>query len=111
MRMLATILGKIDGTKDRSYVGLPPEVTDGKDTRRSPGPARFLVIEESPDGIFLFRYGAGGGFVGDTWHLSVDDAIHQAAYEYGDGIQEWDDVPANIEDVITFGCSRLATVQ
>lgn len=111
MRMLATISGGIDDTKAKHYVGLPPEVTGGEDTRQKLGDARFLVIEENSDGIFLFRYGAGGNFVGDTWHLNVYDAKHQATYEYGDGVEEWTDVPAGVEDVIAFGLSRLVAAQ
>ncbi len=111
MRMLATISGDTRQAKARCYTGLPPQVTNGKDTRQKLGDACFLVIEESTEGVYLFRYSAGGSFVGDTWHLSVDDAIYQAAYEYGDGVQEWDDVPAEVEDVITFGRSRSAAAQ
>ena len=111
MRMLATISDGMNDTKGGHYVGLPPEVTGGEDTRQKLGDARFLVIEENSDGIFLFRYGAGGSFVGDTWHLNFDDAKHQATYEYGSRIEEWADVPAGIEDVIAFGLSRLVAAQ
>ncbi|MGA3010880.1 MAG: hypothetical protein ABSD72_11530 [Terracidiphilus sp.] len=70
------------------------------------GTAHLLVIEECPDGIFLYRYGTHGEFAGDTWHMNVDDAKHQASFEYGDLVQEWIDVPADVEDVVTFGLQR-----
>lgn len=70
-----------------------------------------MVIEENPDGVFLYRYGMGGGFVGDTWHMNVDDAKHQASYEYGESVKEWADVPPEVEDVVAFGLSRLSSIQ
>ena len=76
MRMLAVISGSVIG-KTKHYLGMPPRLTGGIDTRQELSPALFLVIEEKPDGIFLYRYGIGGVFAGDTWHKSIDDAKHQ----------------------------------
>ncbi len=111
MRLLATILSSIEASKVKHYTGLPPGLTGGKDTRQELGGARFLVIEENADGVFLFRYGVDGGFVGDTWHMNIDDAKHQASYEYGESVEEWADVPPDVEDVVAFGLSRLASAQ
>ena len=58
------------------------------------GPPAFLVIEERPDGIFLYRFGATGECVGDTWHMNIDDAKHQASFEFEGFVQGWVDVPA-----------------
>ncbi len=111
MRLLATISNRIEPSQVKHYAGLPPAPTGGKDTRQELGGARFLVIEESPDGILLCRYGAGGGFVGDTWHMNVDDAKHQAWYEYGESVEEWVEVPREVDDVVAFGLGRLASVE
>ena len=71
------------------------------------GPALFLVIEESPEGFFLYRYSVEGDCVGDTWHMSIDEAKHQAAYEYEGLVGNWTDVPPEVEDVVTFGLNRV----
>jgi hypothetical protein len=31
----------------------------------------------------MFRYTSDDAFCGDTWHESLEDAFHQAEYEYG----------------------------
>lgn len=104
MRILAVISdrGGVVG-KTKHYVGFPPDLTQGMDTRRELGPAVFLVIEEKPDGVFLYRYGPEGVFAGDTWHTSVDDAKHQAKYEYGDSVRDWQPVPSDTSDVVSYG--------
>lgn len=111
MRLLAIISNAGEASKVKHYAGLPPALTGGKDVRQELGRARFLVIEENPDGIFLYRYGVHGECVGDTWHMNVDDAKHQALYEYGDSVEEWADVPAEVEDVVVFGLNRLGSAQ
>lgn len=110
MRLLAFIPSGEEASKVKHFTGLPPALTGGKDTRQELGGAHFLVIEENPDGTFLYRYGIGGKCVGDTWHMNVDDAKHQASYEFGESVQEWADVPPEVEDVVAFGLSRLASV-
>ena len=102
MRMLAVISGNVIG-KTKHYIGMPPSLTGGTDTRQELSPSLFLVIEEKPDGVFLYRYGIGGVFAGDTWHQSIDDAKHQASNEYGDSVRDWKDVPQEISDVVAFG--------
>jgi hypothetical protein len=71
------------------------------------GAALFLVIEERPDGVFLYRYNAQGVCVGDTWHMSVDDAKNQASYEYECLVQYWTDVPSEVEDAVDFGLNWI----
>jgi hypothetical protein len=99
MRLWTTISNGSEASKVKHYVGLPPTLTGGKDTRRVLGNAHFLMIEEKQDGIFLYRYGADGGIVGDTWHANVDDAKHQASYEFGISSKEWAEVPGELEDI------------
>jgi hypothetical protein len=109
MRLFTAISSGGGSSRVKHYHGLPPVLTGGEDTRQELGCARFLVIEENPDGIFLYRYGAHGECVGDTWHMNVDDAKHQASFEYGDGLKEWTEVPPEVEDVAVFGLDRVAT--
>lgn len=111
MRQLAIIPNDGGPSKVKHYAGLPPELTGGTDSRQVLGNACFLVIEEKPDGIFLYRYEAKGECVGDTWHMSVDDAKHQAVYEYGDEVKAWIDIPPEVGDVVAFGMNRLASVR
>jgi hypothetical protein len=66
----------------KHYRGLPPEVSGDEDSRSELAPAAFLLIEESKDGVFLNRFDVKSNCVGDTWRLSVDDAKHQASFEY-----------------------------
>lgn len=97
---LVSILSAVPtSTKVKHYQGAPPELTGGTDTRQVMGSPAFLVIEASPDGVFLYRYDGAGRCVGDTWHMNVDDAKHQANYEYEGLVQDWHDVSAEVEDV------------
>jgi len=108
MRLLAIILNKIEASKVKHYSGLPAILTGGKDTRQELGAAQFLVIEENKDGVFLYRYGVDGSYVGDTWHANVDDAKHQASYEYGKNFHGWVNVPPEVKDIVAFGRSLMA---
>jgi len=54
--------------------------------------------EEGTQGAMLFRYTAYGEYGGDTWHTSVGAAQEQAAYEYGDAIIAWLEVPSDVTD-------------
>lgn len=45
---------------------------------------RQLIIEAQPTGGWaLYRLDAGGGFAGDTYHDTRDDALDQARREFG----------------------------
>jgi hypothetical protein len=48
-----------------------------------PGMVSRLIIEEQSNNWVLYRLDANGGFVGDTWHGSLEDAIWQAKKEFG----------------------------
>ena len=106
VRLLSILTGEQSSAKVRHYRGLPPELTGGKDTRQKMGPALFLVIKEEKSGIFLYRYSANGNCVGDTWHMSVDEAKDQAAYEYEGLVGKWSNVPPEVDDVVSFGLAR-----
>jgi hypothetical protein len=85
-----------EGTRSsnvKHYRGMPPELTGGKDARREIGPAYSLVIKEMPDGVFLYRFDSKGECVGDTWHMNLDDANHQASYEFEGVVLNWKEQP------------------
>jgi hypothetical protein len=47
-----------------------------------------LVIEPQSDSWVLYRLDDSGGFVGDTWHGTLADAIAQAKKEFGVDLSE-----------------------
>lgn len=97
----------LTSTKVKHYLGPPPELTDGTDTRQEMGSPAYLMIEATSDGVFLYRYDDTGECVGDTWHMNIDDAKHQANFEYEGLVQQWQNVPAEAENTVAFGLARL----
>jgi hypothetical protein len=88
------LVGEMAGEpRTQHYWGLPPQMTGGNDIRTLMPRARVLIITDEESGIMLFRFSASGEFAGDTWHQNLDDAKHQATYEYGDALGEWQSVP------------------
>lgn len=59
---------------------------------------QLLIIEERPDGYFLFRFSADDEVAGDTWHLDLKAAQDQAAFEFGDRMH-WLAIPEAERDV------------
>lgn len=109
MRLASTVLSVPDLPKVRIYIGFPPEINPDPEARQMMEPPHVLVIEQKEDGFFLFRFTAAGVFAGDTWHLNLEDAKHQADFEFDGQITPWIDVPSNVQDVVCFalnGSSR-----
>lgn len=105
---LFAVLGGINfPVRTKHYLGLPPELSEGEDKRELLPVPRFLFIEASVDSVFLYRYAADGSFSGDTWHANVDDAKHQAEYEYGEAVGNWREVPRHVEDAVEFALRGL----
>ncbi len=52
-------------------------------------PARYIVMDNNPEDIYLYRFSDNWQFAGDTWHQSMDDALHQIEYEFSVGSLEW----------------------
>ena len=62
-----------------------------------------LVIEQEDEGsVFLYRVTRSGQSGGDTWHQSIDDAKHQAHFEYGEVLGEWYDIAGDEADARDF---------
>lgn len=60
---------------------------------RSFAPFTSLVITRYPgdEGFYLMHVCADGTGT-DTWHVSLEDALHQADWEFGVQTEEWIDV-------------------
>ncbi len=48
-----------------------------------PGMVSRLVIQPQLGAWCLFRLDKDGGFVGESWHPTKDDALYQARQEFG----------------------------
>ena len=92
----------------RHVVGFPPELTGSQDEAESLSIPDILVIDEESEGsVFLYRLSRGGEPCGDTWHQSIDDARHQAKYEYGNALEEWQHVPDDVSDPQEFALAAV----
>lgn len=115
MKMLALLTAVTISNKTKHYRGLPPALApEGrKDQRQEMRGARFLTIEERPDGIFLTRFRESGECIGDTWHQSIGEAKGQAAYEYEGIPYSWMEVPDKIgdRDIVSFALGKIKEQQ
>jgi hypothetical protein len=102
-RLTAQVTGHLPDPTVKRYHGFPPDLTGGKDLREPIQAPALVTIEEKMDGVFLFRFTADGHVVGDTWHMTVEEAQKQARFEFPDLLSDWKSVPADIEDVFAFG--------
>jgi hypothetical protein len=93
--------------KTKHYFGLPPELARGEDSRQEMIRPTYLAIKVSPEGFFLYRYTSQGLFAGDTWHETLEDAKHQAHFEFGDFISDWQEIPSSNDNPIEFILAHL----
>lgn len=69
----------------------------------------FLIIDiKSVNNIFLLRFDSDGREITDTWHLTIQEAKNQATYEYGNAIEEWEEIPDKI-DFLEFSLNKCKT--
>lgn len=104
LRLIARVTAAPGESRVRHFRGFPPGVSE-RDQRELLPPAPLILIEETSHGFYLDRYSASGEFCGDTWYRTLEDAQHQATYEYGDRLSEWVQVPHEVEDVVALGRS------
>ena len=109
MRLISILIDGTSPSRTKHYIGLPHGPTEGENSRQDLAPASFLVIEETHDGIFLYRFDAEGKCAGDTWHSNIGDARHQASYEFGDAAQVWKVILEEVGDAVTFGLEQIAS--
>lgn len=95
------------------FVALVGVVTGERRTAHTDGfpldPAKMLpladvvlVVADDDAGAMLFRYTVNNDLGGDTWHATVAEAQEQAAYEYGDALLSWMEVPSEVDDAHAF---------
>jgi len=82
------------------HSGFPLELDKAGSPRRTLPAARFLTIELTDEGFFLFRFAEDGASAGDTWHRSVEEAKDQANYEYGSALGGWLEIPDEAPDAV-----------
>lgn len=63
----------------------------GAGLRPPPAMVSRLVIQHDPklDVWCLVRLDEAGGYVGDSWHPSRQDALHQARREFGEDVMNF----------------------
>lgn len=59
----------------------------GVGTRPAPKLVSRLVIQEQLGSWVMYRMDSEGGFVGDTWHPTREDALSEAKREFGIDIE------------------------
>ena len=92
--------------RTRHYVG-SPEAVDGVEGQVDLPTPSFLVLLQTEEGVYLDRYTKTGDRCGDTWHTSVQEALEQAEYEYGERLGEWQVVPESESEAVDFVMARL----
>ena len=65
-----------------------------------------LLIEEGPDGIFLYEF-RPDGFIGDTWHENIEYAKEQAGFQFGVKESDWRTVPSGVADPVAFARKKF----
>ncbi len=70
--------------------------------------AHIVLLIQDESGASLYRYASDGAKAGSTWHESVDDAMHQASFEYGDALGAWEQIPTEELDPKAFVRDKLA---
>jgi hypothetical protein len=85
MRLRATIRA-VKG-KTRHYQG---RVVDGAVTREQEiGSPAAVEIHQTDDGVFLYYLDQTGECLTDTWHLTIEAAKKQAAFEFEIREEDW----------------------
>jgi len=107
-RSYARVAGGAGEQKVRFFLGKPPELTGGQD-RRQPLPLpEVIILDPRDEGVFLWRFGVGGTYAGDTWHPNVEEAVQQATYEFGDRLGEWVTIGPGAPSVVAHALKRIS---
>ena len=67
-------------------------ILDQEDNDELSRTVKWIEIVQEQDGIYLYHYSEDGICVADSWHLSVEEAKSQAAYEFGTQESEWKEI-------------------
>lgn len=102
IRLLGLLSGGPGVVRTQHFIGMPPE-NGAKCDRRLLPRADFVILEQTPEGYFLYRYTGEGKFGGDTWHQSVEEAKAQTGFEFPLTVTQWSEISADVADLIEFG--------
>jgi hypothetical protein len=64
-------------------------LSDGQGTRAFPPFTALWIVHDPDDSGYYLMYGCENGQSTDTWHQSLEDALHQADWEFGVQPEEW----------------------
>ena len=64
-------------------------------------PTRFLIVQETAEGLFLIRHSLDGEYAGDTWHEDLANLKKQVQFEFECAI-DWASFPYGVADPIEF---------
>ncbi len=82
--------------------GISPELAVRKNHLFELPAPNFLLIEKWQNGFYLFRITKNLEYAGDTWHESLQEAKHQAEYEYNVLDTDWKTIPSKVKDGISY---------
>jgi hypothetical protein len=66
--------------------------TDGKNMTEFPPFVSLKIAQHPGDSGFYLLHIPEKGMVADTWHNDIEEALHQAEYEFDVKPDEWQDV-------------------
>lgn len=101
-RMFARVRPSSATRGTKHYTGFPPEISDDTDSRQLLAETAVVLVEQEQSGVFMYRYSEDGSFGGDTWHQTLDDAMYQAMYEFGDDSEDWTGLPQDVQEPIPY---------
>ncbi len=85
-------------------VGVTPAGTAIEE--RMPWPDVVLLKEDPLGGAVVARFTRDGTFAGEDDCDSVEEALWQLEFEYGDALGEWQEIPADVMDPLAFALSK-----
>jgi hypothetical protein len=104
-RLVALVRARVLHPKTRHSIDLPAEPTDALEAHPLPLPDVLVIEQEGPTSIFLYRRNRSGEFGGDTHHAGIDEAKHQADFEFGAPLSAWMPIPEEVTDARDFAIS------
>lgn len=88
MRLRARVR-QVSGTNRHDAVAYLDFGTSDRQEAETP-PPHSLEIRRTNEGVFLYRMDEAGIRIGDSWHLSVDEAKARARFDFGVQDDDWE---------------------